>query len=116
MISLKIKRVVARILKFVKRLKGFKSEKYITVEDLKLAEILIIGHVQSSTFEREIKALRLGQKIPKSSTVRNLTHFLNKDGILCVRGRLENVDFDFNKHLYLLSHERPLVEKSVCLL
>ncbi len=38
----KIKRVVAWILKFVKKLKGFKSEKYFTVEDLNLAEMFII--------------------------------------------------------------------------
>ena len=109
----KIKRVVALVLKFVGKLKGAKLGKHVSVEELNLAEVLIIRHVQSSTFGNEIRALKLGQNIPRSSSVRNLFPVLDKDGILCVGGRLQNLGIEFNKHPYLVSHESPVVEKLV---
>ena len=57
-------------------------------DDLHDAEKIIIQHVQQSAFAEEIKALRRGQHLKKSSSLLRLDPKLDGDNILRVGGRL----------------------------
>lgn len=60
---------------------------YLTVDDLKKAEIAIIGHCQNNSFQEEISALRRKDSVKKSSRLFGLNPQL-EEGILRVGGRL----------------------------
>lgn len=92
----KVKRAVAWLMKIKKGLKTKKKEenKKLTVEEIKQAEEEIIKHVQSQVYHEEIKKLKAGEVVKKSSDVRSLMPILDERGIVCVGGRLKNMKND----------------------
>ncbi|XP_013392383.1 uncharacterized protein LOC106160350 [Lingula anatina] len=83
-------RVVAWILRFITRLKGAQSkERYLSVDEVDEAEMIIIKTVQKSCFPEEFKSLSEGQggQIKKSSSLYKLKPMMF-NGLLCVGGRL----------------------------
>ena len=90
----KVKRAVAWLMKIKKRLRSKKNEEdqgEITVEDMKQAEEVIIRHVQGQMFPEELRRLRLGDSVQKSSPIKCLRPMLDERGIMCVEGRLKNM-------------------------
>ena len=106
---LKAKKAVARCMKYKAQLMARAMMKSnldkvtpvnmnITVEDLHAAELVIIKSVQCEVFQEDIKILssntnkanvRLFRKsLKKSSSLYNLDPFLDKNGVLCVGGRI----------------------------
>lgn len=83
---------------------GFKLEKshacygwhvcssFKTVDSLADAETTILKAVQGQFYGEEIDCLQRGVRLPQKSAVSSLSPILNKDGILCVGGRLRNAD------------------------
>ncbi len=57
------------------------------------------------------QALKTDHKVQHSSSVRNLAPFLDENEILCVGGRLQDVNFEYNKHPSLISHEALWLRK-----
>ncbi|XP_070407549.1 uncharacterized protein [Nothobranchius furzeri] len=84
---------MARLLRFVKELKGLerRSNKATNLEERKEAELKIISIVQGSVFCKEIKALQMQKDLPKDRTngLYRLDPFLDEKDVLRVGGRLE---------------------------
>jgi len=83
---------VAWILRFIRYLKAKKTvhdPKFLTVSELKDAEMVILRQVQAECFSKEITALERQNEVLRSSKIKNLCPFL-KDGMLLVGGRLEH--------------------------
>ena len=86
---IKALRVMAYILRFVNALKGKRCSGALSYQELTCAKLQILKSVQSVCFQSELKELRGGTPIPKSSSIYKLSPFLGEDGLLRVRGRLQ---------------------------
>ena len=70
---------------------------------LQKAETEIIKMCQARHFWKEKKAVNAGNRVPRTSSIHQLDPFLDKDGVLRVRGRLVNSNFSHElKHLVLV--------------
>jgi transposase InsO family protein len=77
----------------------------LSVSEIHRAELSIVKYVQGKSFENEVKSLVKGESLPKSSTIRNLSPFLDDQGLLRVGGRLSNSSLaNTEKHPYLIPH------------
>lgn len=75
----------------------------ISYEEMKDAKLLLLQQVQSREFPEEVRALREGRPISKSSSLYKLTPYLADDNLLRVEGRLHQSDLTFDeKHPILL--------------
>lgn len=91
---LRLVRVSAIAMRFVKRLKGEKFESpYITAEELENAEYMWLLHVQRNNFPDVFKFVT--HKC-KSNLQRQLGVILDSKGLLRCKGRLENADLSEN--------------------
>ncbi|KAK3086675.1 hypothetical protein FSP39_021786 [Pinctada imbricata] len=75
--------------------------------DLQKAEKLIIKNQQYEYFKQEIDCLRGGKALPRSCSILPLTPYLDKDGVLCVAGRLGQA----KEHLSLLTVNPIIIPK-----
>ena len=107
----RMKRALCWWTRFKEILQGNRENvgKSLTIQDLKVAEISIVKHVQSQTYDREVKQLANGEQLCRASTVKDLSPILDFDGILCVGGRLRRANLgESQKHPWILSHKHPL--------
>ena len=109
----KIRRIVARLIQIKDSMKKKTKIGDLTVEELKKAEILIIKHVQTTSFPNEIQNLKEEGFVTKKSDIRSLCPIINEEGLMSVGGRISEADEDISKHPYILSYKHPLVEKLV---
>lgn len=58
------------------------------MESLRGTEIFVLATVQQEAYAEEVKSLRNGRPLPKSSTLHSLSPYLDGDGLLRVGGRL----------------------------
>jgi transposase InsO family protein len=63
---------------------------YLTVIDLRKAEILLVKLAQQQSFHEEVRSLNGGKFLPKTSKLLALEPFLDDFGLMRVRGRLGN--------------------------
>ena len=99
----KLLRVTSYILRFIKTLRGkqVKKNNFITVTELKTSQKLWIQTVQDDGFREE--SLELSKKSTKKCTlVHQLNLFLDNDGFIRCRGRLENAATDYDAKYPLL--------------
>ncbi|KAG1690267.1 Seipin [Nymphon striatum] len=76
----------------------------LSYDEITLAKLCLFKDVQFTHFNPEIHALKRDQSISKSSPIAKLTPFLGKDGLLRVKGRLDNSNLDYDsKHPIVLS-------------
>ena len=76
----------------------------LTAEDIVEAEKLMIRLVQRSDFPQEVAHLQDGKPVEKSSILYQFQPFLDSDGIMRVKGRLEKADLPYDaKHPIILS-------------
>lgn len=61
-----------------------------TVEECSKASAVIIQAVQQEVYSQEIKCIQKQEKMPKTSPLRNLDIFVDSEGLLRVRGRLQH--------------------------
>ena len=68
----------------------------VSVAEMTLAEVLIIKHVQSESYGREIRQLSSGKSVNKSSSLRELYPFLdeNTPRSLWLLGLIQDVKFN----------------------
>ncbi|XP_024868253.1 uncharacterized protein LOC112452346, partial [Temnothorax curvispinosus] len=107
-------RVTATCLRFADRCKKrneVKSLQPLTVEELEHARVCLVKREQLSAFEAEIRALQKNKIIPRNSSLRHLTPFLDNLGLLRVGGRLKHAELQYEtKHPLLLPHHSRLTE------
>jgi len=65
----------------------------LTADEIDDAERLIIRKAQVLAFTNEYESVKKGKEIPASSKLSSLTPFLDEDGVLRMRGRLEHAEF-----------------------
>ena len=101
----KLTRVIANLLRFVHNVKNKKDELHgpLSQAELAASNQIIIRLVQSAAFSKEIKSLKLGEKIDAKSRLIPLNPFIDNQGILRVGGRLTHSELpEEQKHPILL--------------
>ena len=78
--------VTALVTRFVKR--STKRGTQVNAEDMKNAEILWLKSVQSSVCKHELKVLKKGRE--KNQLINQLNLFIDEDGIICCKGRIDH--------------------------
>lgn len=104
-----VKRSVAWLLRlkdYLRRRVNVKGR--LSVDELEVAENLVLHHVQEQSFAKEIKELSQGKSLHVGSSVRNLSPFLDQDGLLKVGGRLNRAKDALCKQPILIPHSHPV--------
>ena len=78
------------------------SQGSLTVQELDRAHDVVIRHVQSKSFGKELACLNSNKPLLKSSRILSLNPFLDKDGILRIGGRT-------GEHPIILSHDDSII-------
>lgn len=97
--------VVAWVLRFVHncKRKGDRDSGQLTYEELSKAKMKLLQSVQLEAYSHEFEALSRGKAIPQSSPICKLDPFIGEDGLLRVKGRLEEADMLYeSKHPILI--------------
>ena len=109
-------RVVGWVRRFCSNARGAQgargARQKCTLDDLSADEIVSARHVllreeQRQVFAVELKALQQGKQVPRSSSVFRLTPFVDDDGLLRIRGRLQQSELSHEeRHPILLPKGR----------
>ncbi|XP_043259317.1 uncharacterized protein LOC122401315 [Colletes gigas] len=67
----------------------------LTVQDLDLAEVVILRLVQGNAFTQELSDLRKNQTVTSNSPLRSLNPFIDDKGLIRVGGRLANAELKY---------------------
>ena len=59
---------------------------------LSLPECIIVRRIQQAAFQDDYSHLKQHREVAKNSSLSQLTPFLDLEGIVCTRGRIENSD------------------------
>ncbi|XP_008182965.1 uncharacterized protein LOC103309405 [Acyrthosiphon pisum] len=78
---------ISRFLRYLKAKKNLDVPKYLTVSELKSAEITVLKHVQKEVFAREMLELKKGNDVGRKSKLKGLSPYL-EDGLILVGERL----------------------------
>lgn len=110
----KLLRIIAYALKYIARLKEkvkakkknrkpAEITKFIIAEDIKEASLRIVKNMQEWHFSKEIRSLKRGDNVDKTSPLKNLNPFLDNEKILRIGGRNENSTLTYaQKHSMIL--------------
>ncbi|CAI6376681.1 unnamed protein product [Macrosiphum euphorbiae] len=90
----KLIRIAAFCLRFKTKLS---KSKFITIAEYRYASKAILKVVQREQYGNEIKDIKNGHQVKKTSTLRHLDPFLDSDGLLRVKRRLENSLLSYNQ-------------------
>ena len=85
---------------------------WIKPDEFEIAEVKLFHLIQQESFPSEVKALRTGTPVSKSSRIAQYTPFLGTDGVLRSTGRIKRlVGVDFNaKHPIILDGQHPVTK------
>jgi hypothetical protein len=108
----KAMRIVAWVLRFVRKLPSDREtcSTDLSYEELSHAKILLFKEIQRKAYSSEIDALKRGKSIPKGSPILKLAPFVDEDGLLKVKGRLQLSDLAFEEKTPDHSPKLPLVQ------
>ncbi|XP_036146070.1 uncharacterized protein LOC105830105 [Monomorium pharaonis] len=74
---------------------------------IRLARLFWIKLIQNNNFAKELHALKLNQTLPNTSKLKNLTPFLDSEGVIRVGGRLTNAPLSYDeKHPVIIPRHR----------
>ena len=106
----KIRRIVAYLVKTKNSLKEHsRLLVHLSTPEIKVAETLILKHVQTNAYLADISRIKSGLHVLKSSPLRKLDPRMNAEGLLVVGGRLTHSHLhDINKHPIILPHDHPV--------
>ena len=82
-------RVMAYVLRFIHALKGMKRDGELTFQEMSDAKLCIFKSVQSEQYVEELRALKNKSSLSKGSAIRKLSPFIDENGLLRVKGRLQ---------------------------
>ena len=109
------KRAVAwwiRLVKVLSTRADSVSKGDLLVDEVKEAELRIIRHVQSVSYEDDLQRVTQELCFKKGSPLRDLKPILNADGLLCVGGRVKHAILNDNqKHPIIIPHQHPIAER-----
>ena len=106
---IKLLRVTALSLKFIKKLKRQKVSSYVTSKDIKEAENLWIASIQSKVYMKELHDLRQGKS---SNLQKQLGIYVDSEGLIRCKGRLDNSSLEEGARRPILL---PKGERFTCL-
>ena len=89
---LKAVRVAGWVRRFISNAKSARQERILgdlTTEEIVSARITILREAQQQVYAAEISLLRQGKAVPRRSSLFHLTPFVDEDGLVRVRGRLQ---------------------------
>jgi hypothetical protein len=94
---------------------GYESLGYLTAGEIKEAEETLIRQVQRNTFPDEIKELKQGKQVSKSSSIVKLDPQLQREkDLLVVGGRLKFAQISEEaKHQVIIPHKNTVIEKLI---
>jgi hypothetical protein len=102
----RLKRALCWLIRCRDRLRGTVREGPLSLVEMQVAEVVILKHVQSQYYDKEIRKLALAEAVDKTSHIRDLLPFVGDDGLLRVGGRIKNASVDFgSKHPIILPHK-----------
>lgn len=92
-------RVTGWIFRYIRNLQNKNDRRSgpLTAEELFTAELHLIKEVQSEHFSDEIKTIKSGLLIPKSSKLYELNPFLSEEGLLRLGGRLQKSSLSYHE-------------------
>lgn len=97
----KVMNVVAWVRRFIHNCKnnGSKHTGPLTYEELSQAKDTIVTCVQKGSYEKEMNALSQEKSLPRCSSLRKLDPFLDSNGLLRIKGRLQYSELSYDsKH------------------
>ncbi|GBO41971.1 hypothetical protein AVEN_98228-1 [Araneus ventricosus] len=103
----RLQRVIGWCVRFVRNAKNSlqPSKGNLTSPELFKSLMCLVKNVQANCFAQEIQCLKRGQQLPNSSSLINLSPFLDEQDILRVGGRLKNSNLPIErKHPILLPY------------
>lgn len=112
----KLKRIVAWCLRFKQncRLEPRKRNfGLLTTIEVENGMTTLVKLAQAQDFGEELRLLTVNRELTKKGRLRQLSPFIDNDGLLRVGGRLTNSDFNFRKKHPLLLAERHLLTKLI---
>lgn len=101
----RLMRATAWMLKFIEYLRSKQNpvDRFLTYQDLKNAERVLVRRTQSDAFHEELNALHASNQVPNHSKLRRLFPILREDKVIVVGGRLENAQItEAQKHPIVL--------------
>jgi transposase InsO family protein len=107
----KLKRAVSWLIraKDVLLKRKVSADKSITAKEMKIAEDLIVKHVQGQYYSVEIECLQQNNPLRKSSNILSLSPILDESSILRVGGRMKDADIPFDsKHPCILPYNHEI--------
>ncbi|XP_055848210.1 uncharacterized protein LOC129913509 [Episyrphus balteatus] len=104
----KLVRVIATVLRFVENCRDRENKRTspLSVKELNESSTLILKMVQISAFKSELDIFKAEKPLSKKSQLITLSPFLDGNGLIRVRGRLENADVPYDmKHPIILPRD-----------
>ncbi|XP_026729604.1 uncharacterized protein LOC113495194 [Trichoplusia ni] len=90
---------------------GQRHDKYLTPEEIQDATKTCIRHVQRQEFDEEMKDIRMKGSVKPKSKLRCLCPVIDDEGILRVKGRIQNANLDEAvKHPIILPSNRHFTD------
>lgn len=111
----RVVRVVGWIVRYLNKRfqRNTVTERYLTIPELRNAELLIVRHLQRIQFFEEIARLQSGKLVRTTSVLKCLSPFLDKEGVLRVGGRIEHAELPFGRrHPIILAHH-PILDSLI---
>ena len=107
--------VMAWVLRFIKNCRSPKqrSTGELSFEELRNSKLILFRSVQNSVYASEIATLRSGDLISKKSHLYKLSPFLDNDGLLRVRTRLDFADLEYEEKYPIIIPKGQLAEQIV---
>jgi len=87
---LKLIRTTARVRKFIELTRKSTKDKQLTADDIRQAEIQWLSAAQWDKFAVELSLLSNSKQIPGKSRLLSLCPYVDDDGLMRVRGRIDN--------------------------
>lgn len=101
----KLLRITAYVFRFTSRTqKSLYSNSIITASEILAGRKFWISYIQTRYFKSELKAMKKGESLAKSSPLIRLNPFLDEDGIVRVGGRLRNSELPQRFPIVLPTH------------
>lgn len=80
---------LSRFSNYLKNKRSIQVRGFLSLKEIKSAEVIILKRAQNDAFHDELKQLSMGRDIARNSPLKTLNPFL-KDGLILVGGRLQN--------------------------
>ena len=113
---MRLKRSLGWTIRFTSNCRSYERDRELgeslTVDEVELAETVILKDVQHASFSDEVRLINAGKPLPPSSPLSSLCPVLDGDGLLRVGGRLRKIDCISTeaKHPAILPRTHPVTK------